>query len=258
MKVVILAGGLGTRISEESTNKPKPMINIGNYPILWHIMKYFSAFGHNDFIICCGYKSYVIKDYFVNFHLHSSDISLSLNDPSNIKIHDSISEPWNVSLIDTGELTLTGGRLKRIYSFVKDEPYFFMTYGDGLSNVNLDKLENFHKEHKKLSTVTAVQPPARFGYVNLDQNHEVTSFEEKNPMLEKYINGGFFVLDPECLKLINGDNVSWEREPMEHLSKNRQMVAFKHNDFWIPMDTMRDKSLLEDLWHKGNAPWKIW
>ena len=258
MKVVILAGGLGTRISEETITKPKPMIEIGSMPIIWHIMKYFSSFGHNDFIICAGYKAHIIKDFFSNYNSYVSDLSINFKSNNPIKIDKKNIEPWQVSIINTGEDTLTGGRIKRIYDFVKNESYFFMTYGDGLSNVNIDKLEKFHIKHNKLATVTAVRPPARFGYLNISSNDEVINFDEKNQKNENYINGGYFVLNPECIKLIESDYTSWEKEPMQNLTLSNNLMAFKHNEFWLPMDTLRDKLMLEELWKNSEAPWKRW
>jgi len=258
MKVVILAGGLGTRLSEETVSKPKPMVEIGSMPIIWHIMKYFSSYGHNDFIICAGYKAHIIKEFFTNYHMHTSDLSINFESNNLIKIHKKNIEPWNVSIINTGENTLTGGRIKKIYDLIKDESYFFMTYGDGLSNVNIDKLEKFHIKNKKLATVTAVRPPARFGYLNISSNDEFINFEEKNQKNESYINGGYFVLNPECINFIENDYTSWEKEPMMNLTSNNNLMAFKHNEFWLPMDTLRDKLMLEELWKNSKAPWKRW
>ncbi len=256
MKAVILAGGLGTRISEETDNKPKPMIEIGNKPILWHILKLYSSHGVNDFIVCCGYKGYVIKEYFANYFLHMSDITFSMSE-NKMHVHHKNAEPWNVTLVDTGLETMTGGRLKRISEYVKDDEYFLMTYGDGLSNVDITKLVNFHKEKKKLSTVTAVYPPGRFGALNIE-GELVTSFQEKPRGDGARVNGGFFVLSPSVLKLIENDMSIWEREPMEKLALQKQLSVYLHNDFWQPMDTLRDKVYLEELWLSGEAPWKIW
>ena len=256
MKAVILAGGLGTRLSEETVSKPKPMIKIGSEPILWHIMKIYAHHGINEFIICCGYKGYVIKEYFSNYFNHMSDIKISLND-NKIDYLENKSENWNVTLIDTGDNTMTGGRLKRVKKYLKNEKMFCFTYGDGLSNVNISQLIKFHKSKKKLATVTAVKPPARFGALNITDD-KVIKFKEKSQTSESYINGGFFVLSPKVLDLIKDDKTIWEREPLESLSKTNQLNAFKHNGFWHPMDTLRDKRHLEDLWINKKAPWKLW
>lgn len=256
MKAVILAGGLGTRISEETDNKPKPMIEVGNKPILWHILKLYSTHGVNDFIICCGYKGYVIKEYFANYFLYMSDITFSMSE-NKMHVHQKKAEPWNITLVDTGLDTMTGGRLKRISEYVKDEEYFLMTYGDGLSNVDITKLVDFHKEKKKLSTVTAVFPPGRFGALNIEGDL-VTSFQEKPKGDGARVNGGFFVLSPNVLKLIDNDESVWEREPMEKLALQKELSVYCHNEFWQPMDTLRDKIYLEELWSRGEAPWKVW
>lgn len=256
MKVVLLAGGLGTRLSEETILKPKPMVDIGDKPILWHIMKTYSAYGYNDFVICLGYKGYFIKEYFANYFLHQSDVTINLNDNS-IETHNTKAEPWKITLVDTGKETMTGGRIKRIQSHIGNSP-FLLTYGDGIGNVNINKLVEFHKANNKLLTVTAVQPSGRFGALNINENEEVTSFLEKPKGDGAWINGGFFVCEPEVFNYIDGDSTLWERDPMEQIAKENQMVAFKHQGFWKPMDTLRDKVELETEWNTGNAPWKIW
>lgn len=257
MKVVILAGGFGTRISEESDLKPKPMIEIGGKPILWHIMKIYSHYGFNDFIICCGYKGYVIKDYFHHYYLHQTDITIDLR-KNEIEYHDSSSEPWRVTLVDTGLNTMTGGRIKRIQRFVGDEP-FMLTYGDGVSDVNIRSLLEFHKQNKRLATLTAVQPSGKFGALNIDNKNAVIQFQEKPKGDGAWINGGFFVCEPGIFDYIrSGDETIWERQPLEDLSSDGQLGAYKHEGFWHPMDTLRDKNELERLWASGNAPWKVW
>ena len=257
MKVVILAGGYGTRISEETTLKPKPMVEIGSKPILWHIMKLYSYYGLNDFIICCGYKGYAIKEYFSNYFAHSNDLTIDFSDNSTY-VHKRMSDDWKVTLIDTGENTMTGGRLKRVAPFLSDEPFCF-TYGDGISNVDISSLIDFHKEHGKLATVTAVQPPVRFGALDLDENNmTVKGFREKNKIDGSWINGGFFVLNPSVVDLIDNDQTVWEKDPLEKLAALGELSAFKHYDFWQPMDTLREKNLLQDLWATGNAPWQVW
>lgn len=256
MKAVILAGGLGTRISEETYLKPKPMIEIGGKPILWHIMKMYSTHGVNEFIICCGYKGYLIKEYFANYFLHMSDITFDMSDNSMI-VHERKAEPWKVTLVDTGEHTLTGGRLKRVENYIKDEPAFCFTYGDGLSDLNIAEAIDFHHSHGKLATITAVQPPGRYGALELTGN-VVNGFTEKPRGDGGYINGGFFVLSPECLKLIDDDKTSWEAEPLIGLAKNNELMAYTHNGFWQPMDTLREKNYLEDLWSTNKAPWRVW
>jgi|TARA_B110000240_G_scaffold90621_1_gene102932 glucose-1-phosphate cytidylyltransferase len=256
-KAVILAGGLGTRLSEETHSIPKPMVEIGGQPILWHIMKIYESHGINDFIICSGYKSSEIKKYFLNYHINNSDIEFDIgNNKTNIL--NNRSEKWNVRVIDTGEDTLTGGRLKRIYDYVKDDDYFLMTYGDGLSDINISELINFHKNHNGLATVTAVQPEGRFGLLEINKGDVVSDFHEKPDGDGGYINGGFFVLSPEVLNYIDGDMTIWERDPMKRLSKEKQLNAYKHNGFWRPMDTLRDKNFLKDLWDNKKAPWKTW
>lgn len=257
MKAVILAGGLGTRISEETDSKPKPMIEIGGMPILWHILKMYSTHGVNDFIICCGYKGYVIKEYFANYFLHMSDVTFDMKKNEMI-VHNRYAEPWRVTLVDTGAETMTGGRLKRVAPYLKDEDLFCFTYGDGVSDVNIAELIRFHKEHGKLATLTAVYPPGRFGALDIQSNHLVTSFKEKPKGDGGMINGGFFVLSPEVIDLIAGDSTIWEREPLERLSSDLEVMAYEHDGFWQAMDTLRDKNYLEDLWSSGNPPWKSW
>jgi glucose-1-phosphate cytidylyltransferase len=254
MKAVILAGGLGTRISEESSVKPKPMIEIGGKPILWHIMKNYSSHGINEFVICCGYKGYVIKEYFQNYFLHMSDVTfdLSLN---NIEVHQKRAEPWKVTLIDTGEETQTGGRLKRVAKYINND--FCLTYGDGLGSVDIKALIEFHKNHGKLATITAVQPPGRFGSLNIE-NCNVKSFFEKPTGDGGWINGGFFVLNPSVIELIDNDSTIWEQQPLMKLAEMGQLNSFMHDGFWRPMDTLRDKNILEDLWNSNKAPWKNW
>ncbi len=256
MKVVLLAGGLGTRISEETDMKPKPMIEIGGKPILWHIMKIYSSYGYQDFVICLGYKSYLIKEYFANYYLHQSDLTIDLKDNS-IEWHGSQAEPWKITLKDTGLNTMTGGRIKRIQNFVKGET-FMLTYGDGVANVDLDSLYKFHKSHGKLCTVTSVQPSGRFGALSLDAKDNVESFFEKPKGDGAWVNGGFFVCESKIFDYIEGDNSIWEKEPLENLAKDGQLVAYKHKAFWKPMDTLRDKIDLESLWNSGRAEWKTW
>jgi len=255
MKTVILAGGLGTRLSEETGLKPKPMIEIGGKPILWHIMKLYSAHGIKEFIVCCGYKGYIIKEYFANYFLHMSDVTFNLSTHS-MEVHEQHAEPWRVTLIDTGEQTMTGGRLKRVRHYLNDDDFCF-TYGDGVSDVNIAALIAFHKAHDKCATLTAVQPPGRFGALNLDEDRIVT-FQEKPQGDGTWINGGFFVLSPEVIDCIDGDSTVWEREPMEGLASEGQFVAYRHDGFWQSMDTLRDKNYLEQLWQTGKAPWKTW
>lgn len=256
MKVVILAGGLGTRISEESNLRPKPMIEIGGKPILWHIMKIYSAHGANDFVICCGYKGYVIKEYFANYFLHMSDVTFDMAKNSMV-VHQQKVEPWRVTLIDTGEQTQTGGRLKRVADHIRNEEIFCFTYGDGLSDVNVSAAVNFHRSHGKLATVTAVHPPGRYGALER-VGDQVARFTEKPRGDGGMINGGFFVLSPRCLDFIDGDDSSWESAPIIRLASSGQMMAFEHRGFWQAMDTLRDKTMLEELWSSGRAPWKIW
>jgi len=256
MKAVILAGGLGTRISEETDNIPKPMIQIGGQPILWHIMKIYSFYGINEFIICCGYKGYVIKEYFSNYFLHMSDVTFCMK-KNEMKVHQERAEPWTITLVDTGENTMTGGRIKRIQEYVKEDDAFCLTYGDGVSDVDINKLINFHKQQKTLATLTAVYPPGRFGALDLSKN-KVQTFEEKPKGDGTKINGGFFVLSPKVIDLIEDDATVWEQHPMETLASKGQMSAFEHNGFWQPMDTLRDKNYLEELWSSQTAPWKTW
>jgi glucose-1-phosphate cytidylyltransferase len=257
MKVVILAGGLGTRISEETSTRPKPMVEIGGKPILWHIMKIYSHYGLNDFIICCGYKGYVIKEYFANYFLHMSDVTFDMHDNKMI-VHEHHAEPWRVTLVDTGENTMTGGRLKRVASYLQGNESFCFTYGDGVSDINIGELLAFHSAHGLDATVSATYPPSRFGTLDLDEYMRVSAFKEKPLGDGGMINGGFFVLSPRILGLIDGDDVIWEREPLEALARTRQLKAFKHAGFWQPMDTLREKVYLEELWQSGKAPWKVW
>jgi len=256
MKAVILAGGLGTRISEETVLKPKPMVEIGGKPILWHIMKMYSHHGINDFIICCGYKGYVIKEYFANYFLHMSDVTFDMSKNS-MEVHQRSAEPWRVTLVDTGEEAMTGGRLKRVADYVMDDEFFCMTYGDGVSDVNITELLNFHKAQNVKATVTATIPPGRFGALDISGN-KVSSFMEKPKGDGALINGGFFVLSPKVLDYITDLQTIWEREPLERLAQEGDLAAFKHHGFWQPMDTLRDKMHLEELWLSGKAPWKVW
>jgi glucose-1-phosphate cytidylyltransferase len=255
MKVVILAGGLGTRLSEETVVKPKPMVEIGGKPILWHVMKIYSAAGIQDFIICLGYKGYVIKEYFANYFLHMSDVTFDMAH-NKMEVHQNNAEPWRVTLVDTGDNTMTGGRIKRIAPYLGNED-FCCTYGDGVGNVDIAKLIAFHKAQGKLATLTATQPPGRFGAINL-KGSQVAGFKEKPQGDGGWINGGFFVLSPKVTDYIEGDHSVWEREPMERLAREGQMAAYHHHGFWQPMDTLRDKSNLEELWASGKAPWKVW
>lgn len=256
MKAVILAGGLGTRISEETSLKPKPMVRIGGYPILWHIMKLYSAHGINDFIICCGYKGYVIKEYFANYFLHMSDVTFDMQE-NTIEVHQKRAEPWRVTLIDTGEHSMTGGRLKRVADYVKDDEAFCFTYGDGLSNVNITKSIAFHKKHGKKATLVAAFQPGRFGALDIIQK-QVKRFKEKPLGDGAMINGGFFVLSPRVFNYIDGDSCIWEQSPLATLAKENELMAYEHSGFWQPMDTLRDKTYLEALWESGDAPWKVW
>ena len=256
MKVIILAGGLGTRISEETHLRPKPMIEIGSRPILWHIMKIYSAQGFNDFVICCGYKGYVIKEYFANYFLHMSDVTIDMAN-NQMEVHQKKAEPWKITLVDTGDDSMTGGRIKRIHEYVKNEKSFFLTYGDGVSDVDISASLTFHQHHGKLATVTAVQPPGRYGVLSM-KDHSVVGFAEKPMKKSGWINGGFFILSPKCLNLIDDDSTIWEQGPLAQLASMGELMAFEHNGFWQPMDTLRDKNLLEDLWSSGNAPWKKW
>lgn len=256
MKAVILAGGLGSRLSEETIVRPKPMVEVGGKPILWHILKIYSAFGIQDFVICLGYKGYVIKEYFANYFLHMSDVTFDIAN-NRIDVHNNSSEPWRVTLVDTGETTMTGGRLKRVSAYLKDEQAFCLTYGDGVGNVDIAKAVAFHREHGKLATMTATQQPSRFGVLNMDGD-AIRSFREKPSGDGGWINGGFFVLSPKVIDYIGDDDSIWERQPLEQLAADDQLMAYKHVGFWQPMDTLRDRQHLEDLWRSGNAPWKIW
>jgi glucose-1-phosphate cytidylyltransferase len=256
MKAVILAGGLGTRISEESHLKPKPMIEIGGKPIIWHILKIYSAHGINDFIICLGYKGYVVKEYFANYFLHTSDVTFDMEN-NRMEVHERHAEPWRVTLVDTGEETMTGGRLKRVARYLENDRAFCFTYGDGLADIDIGKLVNFHLLHGKQATVTAVQPPGRYGALHLN-GIDVTGFAEKPRGDGGLINGGFFILSPKVISLIADDATSWEAAPLETLANQGELAAFEHRGFWQPMDTLREKNLLETLWNSGQAPWKIW
>lgn len=256
MKAVILAGGLGTRLSEETSTRPKPMVEIGEKPILWHIMKIYSAHGINDFVICCGYKGYVIKEYFANYFLHMSNVTFDL-ERNRMEIHQNHAEPWRVTLVDTGENTMTGGRLRRVRDYLKDEDAFCFTYGDGVADVDITKLLAFHRQHGKAATLTAAYPPGRFGALDI-QNHFVQSFKEKPKGDGASVNAGFFVLSPSVLDLIAGDATTWEQEPLEMLAERGELAAFQHVGFWQPMDTLRDKMQLDELWKSGKAPWKVW
>ncbi|MBY0238304.1 MAG: glucose-1-phosphate cytidylyltransferase [Burkholderiaceae bacterium] len=253
MKAVILAGGLGTRLSEETTVKPKPMVEIGGKPILWHILKSYSAHGINDFVICCGYKGYVIKEFFANYFLHTSDVTFDLQ-YNTMQVHERHAEPWKVTLVDTGENTMTGGRLNRVRAYIEKDEAFCFTYGDGVADIDIAASVKFHKEHGKLATMTAVQPPGRFGALDMDGT-SVTAFKEKPQGDGNWINGGYFVLSPKVLDYLTDDNCIWEKEPLEQLAAEGQLNAFQHRGFWQPMDTLRDKVALEDLWQSGKAPW---
>ena len=256
MKAVILAGGLGTRISEETDLKPKPMIAIGGMPILWHIMKMYSHHGINEFIVCCGYKGYVIKEYFANYFLHMSDVTFDMSE-NRMTVHNQKAEPWKVTLVDTGDDTMTGGRLKRVADYLKNEENFCLTYGDGVSDINITELIAFHKAQKVKATVTAVLPPGRFGAIDVTGNR-VKSFREKPQGDGAKVNGGFFVLSPQVIDYIGNDKTIWERDPIERLALDGNLAAYQHNGFWQPMDTLRDKIHLEELWQSGKAPWKVW
>jgi len=256
MKAVILAGGLGTRISEETSVRPKPMVEIGGKPILWHIMKIYSHYGINEFVICCGYKGYVIKEYFANYFLHMSDVTFDMSN-NKMEVHQRYAEPWRVTLVDTGEDTMTGGRLKRVRNYVENDEAFCFTYGDGVSNVNITQLIEFHKAQGTNATLTATYPPGRFGALDI-RDGKVTTFKEKPKGDGGMINGGFFVLSPQVIDLIDNDATIWEREPLERLAQHGQLAAYPHEGFWQPMDTLRDKIHLEGLWQSGKAPWKVW
>ena len=257
MKAVILAGGLGTRLSEETDLKPKPMIEIGGKPILWHIMKIYSVHGVNEFVICCGYKGYVIKEYFANYFLHQSDVTLCIKSNS-MDVHQNNVEPWKVTLVDTGQNTMTGGRLRRVRNYLKDGEDFCFTYGDGVADVDITALIAFHKNHGKQATLTATRPPGRYGALKFGSNDMVVHFQEKPDGDGSWINGGFFVLNPSVIDRIEGDTSSWEGEALSSLARDGQLSAFKHDGFWQPMDTLREKTMLNDLWNSGNAPWKTW
>ncbi|MEP0202532.1 MAG: glucose-1-phosphate cytidylyltransferase [Halioglobus sp.] len=256
MKAVILAGGFGTRLSEETSTRPKPMVEIGGKPMLWHIMKMYSAHGINDFVVCCGYKGYMIKEYFANYFLHMSDVTFNMRD-NTMEVHDKRAEPWNVTLVDTGENSMTGGRLRRVASYLREEEAFCFTYGDGLGDVDLTESVRFHKSHGKLATLTATYPPGRFGALDI-RNRQVMNFKEKPKGDGAMINGGFFVLSPKVLEYIADDMAVWEQEPLMKLAEEDELMAYEHQKFWQPMDTLRDKMLLEQLWESGKAPWKIW
>jgi glucose-1-phosphate cytidylyltransferase len=256
MKVVLLAGGLGTRLSEETVLKPKPMVEIGGMPILWHIMKIYSSYGFNDFVVCLGYKGYLVKEYFANYFLHQSDVTIDLSNNS-INVHNTQAEPWKITLVDTGFESMTGGRIKRIQQHIGNET-FMLTYGDGVGNINIKELVDFHKKQGKYCTVTSVQPSGRFGALNIGDQSEVHSFLEKPKGDGSWINGGFFVCEPQIFDYIEGDSTTWEKEPMEKIASEGNMVAFKHEGFWKPMDTLRDKHELEQDWNNGTAKWKNW
>ena len=257
MKAVILAGGLGTRLSEETSIRPKPMVEVGGKPILWHIMKTYSAHGINDFIICCGYKGYVIKEYFANYFLHMSDVTFDMRF-NQMNVHSGYAEPWRVTLVNTGDNTMTGGRLKQVREHIGNETFCF-TYGDGVSNINITELIKFHQEQKTLATLSAVQPAGRFGAISLGQEQtKITSFKEKPEGDGAWINGGYFVLEPQVIDFIADTSTVWEKEPLEKLADLEQLSAYKHDGFWQPMDTLRDKNYLEDLWKSGKAPWQVW
>jgi len=257
MKVVILAGGFGTRISEESHLKPKPMIEIGGNPIMWHIMKIYSHYGFNEFIICCGYKGYIIKEYFADYYLHRSDITFDFSRNNEMIIHSNVAEPWKVTVVDTGLNTQTGGRLKRVQKYIENETFMF-TYGDGVSNVNINELVKFHQRNKKTATITAVQPGGKFGVLEINGNQNITKFSEKAKEDGGWINGGFMVLEPGIIDIIEDDSTIFEREPLEKLAQKGELFAYKHSGFWQCMDTQRDKNYLESIWEKNRAPWKVW
>lgn len=256
MKAVILAGGLGTRLSEETSTRPKPMVEVGGKPILWHIMKIYASHGINDFVICCGYKGYVIKEYFANYFLHMSDVTFNMRDNS-MEVHNKRAEPWSVTLVDTGDHSMTGGRLRRVRDYVKDEESFCFTYGDGVGDIDIAETIRFHKAHGKAATLTATYPPGRFGALDIRQG-QVMSFKEKPKGDGAMINGGFFVLTPKVLDYLTDDSTIWEQEPLNNLASDGQLMAYEHHGFWQPMDTLRDKNHLEELWDSGNAPWKTW
>ncbi|WOO35451.1 glucose-1-phosphate cytidylyltransferase [Anaerocolumna sp. AGMB13020] len=257
MKVVILAGGYGTRISEESHLKPKPMIEIGGMPILWHVMKLYSYYGYNEFIICCGYKGYVIKEYFADYYLHNSDITFDFTDNNRMEIHNNVAEPWKVTLIDTGLNTMTGGRIKRVKEYIGESP-FLLTYGDGVSDVNIKELVRYHNEHGKKATITAIQPGGRFGTLDISEDNSINRFAEKTKEDGGWINGGFMVLEPSVIDYIDNDTISFEKYPLEKLAREGQLNAYMHHGFWQCMDTLRDKNYLDELLENGQAPWKVW
>lgn len=257
MKVVILAGGFGTRISEESHLKPKPMIEIGEKPILWHIMKIYSHYGYNEFVICLGYKGFYIKEYFAHYFLHESDVTFDFSGDNQMTVHNRCAEPWKVTLVNTGIETMTGGRVKRIQPYIGNEP-FMLTYGDGVADVDIRRLVEYHMNHHKYATVTSTQPSGKFGALNFGENNQIVGFQEKPKGDGGWINAGFFVLEPQIFNYITGDETIWEREPLENIAGDSQLVAYKHTGFWQPMDTLRDKNFLEELWKNGKAPWKVW
>ncbi len=257
MKVVILAGGFGTRISEESHLKPKPMIEIGDKPILWHVMKLYSHYGFNEFVICCGYKQHIIKQWFADYYLYNSDITFDFSNNNSMIVHNNVAEPWKITLVDTGLYTMTGGRIKRIKGYIGDEP-FLLTYGDGVSDINIEKTIQYHKAHGKITTMATIQPDGRFGVVDIDPNNNIRKFTEKSKSDVGWVNGGFMVVNPEVFDYIEGDNTIFELEPLMNLSSDGQLVAYKHSGFWQCMDTQRDKEKLEELWKSGAAPWKVW
>ena len=257
MKAVILAGGFGTRLGEETDVKPKPMIDIGGKPVLWHILKLYSKFGINDFIICCGHKAYVIKEYFANYFLHMSDVTFDMKE-NRMKVHSKRAEPWEITLVDTGENSMTGGRIKKVSNYLKEEEVFFLTYGDGLSDVNIKETLTFHKKHEKAITMTSIQPPSRYGALNIEKNNVVTNFLEKPEGEGSWINGGFFICEPKVMDYIEGDATVFEKEPLTSLVKEKELIAWQHRGFWACMDTLRDKNYLCRLWETGAAPWKIW
>lgn len=257
MKVVILAGGFGTRISEESHLMPKPMIEIGEKPILWHIMKFYSSYGYNEFIICCGYKQYIIKEFFADYFLHMSDVTFDFSSGNKMIVHNNNTEPWKVTLVDTGVNTMTGGRIKRIKDYIGRET-FMLTYGDGVTNVNIKELINFHKKHGKMATITAIQPSGRFGMLDISDSNQIYSFKEKSKEDVGWINGGFMVLNSDVINYIKGDNTTFEKEPLERIANEGNLKAFKHEGFWQCMDTLRDRELLEKMWSSGQALWKVW
>ena len=257
MKVVLLAGGFGTRISEESHLKPKPMIEIGDHPILWHIMKQYSHYGYNDFVICCGYKGHVIKEYFANYYLHNSDITFDFTDDNKMIVHNNVAEPWKVTLVDTGLNSMTGGRVRRVKDYIGNEP-FMLTYGDGVSDIDINKLVEFHKANGKMATISVYQPNNRFGVVDIGENNVVKEFREKTKEDGDWINAGFMVLEPEMIGLIEGDSTVFEKYPLEEAARRGELCAYKHDGFWQCMDTLRDKQKLEELWASGESPWKVW